>query len=155
MGGAERANYQLFLTELCELLEVPRPEPTVQDESANAYVFEKAVAFDNGDGTKSHGWIDLYRRGAFVCETKQGVQQEQQCQGETPLSQRQQSARKQRKTGHGRRGIRRSSQPGCGSKVLTTTDVGSAALFRRSGWAPGRRPGKAADARRMFPGFHP
>ncbi|MAT68930.1 MAG: SAM-dependent methyltransferase [Planctomycetaceae bacterium] len=103
-GGAERANYQLFLTELCELLEVPRPEPTVQDESANAYVFEKAVAFDNGDGTKSHGWIDLYRRGAFVCETKQGVQQEQQCQGETPLSQRQQSARKQRKTGHGRRG---------------------------------------------------
>ncbi|MAT72077.1 MAG: SAM-dependent methyltransferase [Planctomycetaceae bacterium] len=102
-GGAERANYQLFLAELCDLLGVPRPEPTVPDEAANAYVFEKAVTFDNGDGTKSHGWIDLYRRGAFVCETKQGVQQQQQ---EEPLSERQQTARKQRKTGHGKRGAK-------------------------------------------------
>lgn len=26
-GGAERANYQMFLTELCEALELPRPAP--------------------------------------------------------------------------------------------------------------------------------
>lgn len=27
-GGAERADYQIFLAELCDLLEIPRPEPT-------------------------------------------------------------------------------------------------------------------------------
>ena len=27
-GGAERANYQLFLAELCDVLGVPRPDPT-------------------------------------------------------------------------------------------------------------------------------
>jgi hypothetical protein len=26
-GGSERANYQLFLTELCELLALPKPDP--------------------------------------------------------------------------------------------------------------------------------
>ena len=37
-GGAEWANFSLFLTELCDVLEVPRPEPTRPDESENAYV---------------------------------------------------------------------------------------------------------------------
>lgn len=32
-GAAERANYQLFLSELCDLLEVPRPEPTRPDNA--------------------------------------------------------------------------------------------------------------------------
>jgi hypothetical protein len=31
-GAAERANYQLFLTELCDFLGVPRPNPTVPDD---------------------------------------------------------------------------------------------------------------------------
>lgn len=26
-GGAERSNYQLFLSELCDLVAVPRPQP--------------------------------------------------------------------------------------------------------------------------------
>jgi hypothetical protein len=73
-GGAERANYQLFLTELCDVLDVPHPDPTVAEEPDNAYVFEKNVVFDNGDGTRSTKRIDLYRRGAFICETKQGVE---------------------------------------------------------------------------------
>jgi hypothetical protein len=47
-GGAERANYQAFLYELCDVLEVPRPEPTRPDDGENAYVFERAVKFDNG-----------------------------------------------------------------------------------------------------------
>jgi hypothetical protein len=42
-GAAERANYQIFLAELCDVLAVPRPEPTKPDEDENAYVFEKAV----------------------------------------------------------------------------------------------------------------
>ena len=70
-GGSERANYQLFLTELTELLGLPRPDPAGADTADNAYVFERRVIFAHGDGTSSNGFIDLYRRGAFVCEAKQ------------------------------------------------------------------------------------
>ena len=42
-GAAERANYQLFLAELCAVLDVPTPDPTSPAEAENAYVFEKAV----------------------------------------------------------------------------------------------------------------
>jgi hypothetical protein len=69
-GGGELANYVSFLKELCDVLEVKHPHPTVPDESQNAYVFEKAVVFDNHDGTRTTRRIDLYRRGAFICETK-------------------------------------------------------------------------------------
>ncbi|HSU59950.1 MAG TPA: DNA methyltransferase, partial [Bryobacteraceae bacterium] len=74
-GAAERANYQLFLSELCDVLNVLRPNPTVPDDSQNAYVFERAVHFHNGDGTTSFGRIDLYKRGCFVLEAKQGSDQ--------------------------------------------------------------------------------
>ena len=67
-GAAERANYQLFLSELCDLLGVERPQPTTPDETANAYVFEKPVPLAHG----TTGFIDLYRRGCFVLEAKQG-----------------------------------------------------------------------------------
>jgi hypothetical protein len=46
-AAAERANYQLFLTELCDILAVPKPEPTRPDVSQNAYVFERDVTFQN------------------------------------------------------------------------------------------------------------
>ena len=52
-GAAERANYQLFLTELCQLLDVPGPEPATPDDHENAYVFEKSVVFHHGDGTST------------------------------------------------------------------------------------------------------
>ncbi|WP_395620909.1 hypothetical protein [Dokdonella sp.] len=47
--GRERANYQLFLTELAALLELPAPEPASADDRANAYVFERRVGFRHGD----------------------------------------------------------------------------------------------------------
>jgi hypothetical protein len=75
-GGAELANYQLFLTKLCDVLEVPQPNPTVPDDDENAYVFERRVVFINPDGSHSYGRIDLYRRGAFVLETKQGIEKQ-------------------------------------------------------------------------------
>jgi hypothetical protein len=74
-GAAERANYQLFLSELCDLLGVARPEPTRPDDRDNVYVFERAVTFCHGDGTTSAGRIDLYKRNSFVCEAKQGSDQ--------------------------------------------------------------------------------
>jgi len=69
-GGSERANYQLFVQELCDLLELPRPEPAREDTRDNAYVFEHRVTFRHGDGTESAGFIDCYRRSAFVLEAK-------------------------------------------------------------------------------------
>jgi hypothetical protein len=50
-GAAERANYSMILNELCDLLEVPRPDPAGPDDEKNAYVFERAVPLPNPDGT--------------------------------------------------------------------------------------------------------
>ncbi|WP_375417686.1 type IIL restriction-modification enzyme MmeI [uncultured Hymenobacter sp.] len=72
-GGSEHANYGLFLQDLCDLLGVPRPEPKTDDPAHDAYVFERGVSFGDGAGKKSTGRIDLYKRGCFVLETKQGV----------------------------------------------------------------------------------
>lgn len=79
-AAAERANYALFPSELCDFLDVPRPQPTVADPAKNAYVFERSVHFQNGDGTTSIGRIDLYKRGCFVLEAKQGSFQKQEDQ---------------------------------------------------------------------------
>ena len=76
-GGAELANSQSFLKELCTLLDTPHPEPTKPDESQNTYVFEKAVVFHNGDGTTSDGRVDLFREHCFVLESKQGVERKE------------------------------------------------------------------------------
>ena len=73
-GGAELANSQSFLKELCDLLGVPHPDPTESDEDQNEYVFEKAIQFNNGDGTFSSGRVDLYRKNCFVLESKQGTE---------------------------------------------------------------------------------
>ncbi len=69
-SGSERANYQLFIGELTELLSLPRPDPAREDTRDNAYVFERRVTFRHGDGAESGGFIDCYRRGAFVLEAK-------------------------------------------------------------------------------------
>ncbi len=68
--GSELANAQSFTRELCELLEVPVPDPARADTADNAYVFERRVVFRHGDGGTSEGRIDCYRRGAFVLEAK-------------------------------------------------------------------------------------
>ena len=71
-AAAERANYQLFLSELCDYLDVPRPAPSVADNRQNNYVFERPVTFGYASGLTGSGFIDLYKRGCFVLEAKQG-----------------------------------------------------------------------------------
>jgi hypothetical protein len=71
-GGAERANYSLFLQDLCDLLGVPRPDPTTDNPAQDAYVLERAVEFNDGS-KRSIGRIDLYKRACFILETKQGT----------------------------------------------------------------------------------
>lgn len=97
-SASERANYQLFLSEFCDHLGVPRPDPSQDDVAKNTYVFERDVKFQNADGTTSDGRIDLYKRGCFVLEAKQGV--EAKNDAEPILS----STPTRRKKGHGVRG---------------------------------------------------
>jgi len=70
-GGAERANFPLFLIELCGLLDLPPPDPAGATHAQNDYVFERAVRFHDEAGRTGHGRMDLYRRGCFVLEAKQ------------------------------------------------------------------------------------
>jgi hypothetical protein len=70
-GGQERANYGLFLIELCDALGLPHPDPAGATTENNDYVFERTVEETNLDGTRSLRRIDLYKRGSFVLEAKQ------------------------------------------------------------------------------------
>jgi hypothetical protein len=71
-GGSELANTQSFVNGLCALLVVDTPNGSQTDDANNDYVFERRVFQDNGDGTKSIGRLDVYKRGCFVLEAKQG-----------------------------------------------------------------------------------
>ena len=70
-SGTEKANYQIFLTELCTLLGLPQPEPACDTNADNVYVFERRVDIHKPDGSVNRGFIDLYKRGSFVLEAKQ------------------------------------------------------------------------------------
>lgn len=70
-GGQERANYALFLTELCDLLGLPHANPASAAHEANDYVFERVVRESARDGTVSSKRIDLYKRDCFLLEAKQ------------------------------------------------------------------------------------
>jgi hypothetical protein len=104
-GAGERANFQPFVGELCDVLGVARPEPAQADDEQNAYVFERAVTFHNPDGSTSAGRIDLYKRGCFVMEAKQGSDR---AQAAAPLfgDAREQSSRGKARRGAAVRGTR-------------------------------------------------
>lgn len=66
-GGAERANYGLFLIELCEFLGVERPQPSGHKKHLNKYNFDRQVGRDE----EHVKFIDLYKSGCFILEAKQ------------------------------------------------------------------------------------
>ncbi|WP_447729883.1 type IIL restriction-modification enzyme MmeI [Pseudoxanthomonas suwonensis] len=66
VAASELSTSQSFLIALCELLDLPRPHPTPEQD----YMFERPITFSHGDGSTSAGRIDLYRRGAFILEAK-------------------------------------------------------------------------------------
>lgn len=72
-GGYESGASQMFITELCLLLGVPKPDAPRPELNDNSYVFEKAVERVNSNGRKSIARIDLWRKGRFIWESKQGV----------------------------------------------------------------------------------
>ncbi|MGV3529818.1 MAG: class I SAM-dependent DNA methyltransferase [Flavisolibacter sp.] len=71
-GASERANYQLFLTELCELLGVNKPIPATDKVHEATYCFERRVELNDGEGKTTTNFIDLYKQHCFVLEAKQG-----------------------------------------------------------------------------------
>src|SRR5262245_17203221 len=70
-SGAERANFQLFASQLCRILRVDEPHPAHEDVNVNDYTFERSVDMREPDGSLTHGRIDLYKRDCFVMEAKQ------------------------------------------------------------------------------------
>ena len=99
-GGGERSNYQMFLMELCELVGVDKPDPAVEDESQNAYVFERKIPARRIDGKTTSNFIDLYKRGCFVLEAKQSAKRLKQIAELKQLD----LELPQQRTGSGRRG---------------------------------------------------
>lgn len=110
-GGGERSNYQLFLTELCDLLDVPQPDPAVPDDAKNTYVFDRSIPRVESDGATTTNFIDLHKRGCFICETKQGVEKVRRVSPSEPffppsppLGERTGARRRIAMRGHGIRG---------------------------------------------------
>lgn len=102
--AAERANYQMFLSELCDLLEVDRPDPTGPDNAFNRYVFDRSLTRTKHDGSTTPVYADLYKRGCFILETKQGSNAKHRADSAPPSLLAEDAA--PYKTGHGVRGTR-------------------------------------------------
>ena len=62
-AGAELADFQSFLIGLCNVLELPKPDPKSDSTKDAAYIFERPVDSFTSDGErkKSKNRIDLYR----------------------------------------------------------------------------------------------
>lgn len=70
-GANERANSQSFLIGLTQLLGVPQPSPSHEE----GYSFEFPVKVP---GSSITNFLDLYRRGCFVLESKQFTAQKEE-----------------------------------------------------------------------------
>lgn len=105
-GGSELANTQSFVNWLCEIMEVPSPDGSRTDDTANDHVFERRVFADKGDGTTSFGRIDCHRRGAFILEAKQRSDADRRAAeaGQDDLDLFGQTAARRMKRGTARRG---------------------------------------------------
>lgn len=123
-GGAERANFQLFATELAEVLGLEKPKPVAPDGSADDYSFERPVRFFD---TRTIGRIDLYRRHCFVMEGKQGAD------GTTDPNQLSLLPEAPR-TGHGQRGTRRWDDSMI--RARAQADRYAREIAREDGWPP-------------------
>ena len=129
-GGSEHANYQLFVIELTELLGLDRPNPATDDDSNDHYRFERPVTFAHTH-KRSTGFVDVYRAGHFILETKQGVNQKKNRQGDLTKGT---AERKQKRTGHGVRGS--AAWDDTMLKARNQADNYARAVAKEDGWPP-------------------
>jgi hypothetical protein len=66
--GHERSNYAAFLSDFATVLELPTPGPG-KTQALGDYQFDGPVAGGSEGGNT--GFVDLYKRGAFILEAKQ------------------------------------------------------------------------------------
>lgn len=129
-GGSEHANYQLFVIELTELLGLDRPNPATDDNSNDHYRFERPVTFAHTH-KRTTGFIDAYRAGHFVLETKQGVNQKKNRAADLAKGT---AARSQKRIGHGVRGT--AAWDDTMLKARNQADNYARAVAREDGWPP-------------------
>lgn len=129
-GGSERANFQQFAIELTQLLGVPAPKPAKADTQADDYRFERPVTFIH-TGTQSRGFIDLYRRGCFIMEAKQGTGRAAAEEDQLTLLP---DGPTQQRQGHGVRGSRRWDDTML--RARNQADGYARAVAREDGWPP-------------------
>lgn len=104
-GGAERANYQLFIERLCGALDLRGPDLAREENAFNDYVFERRIDFKHPDGTTTSGFIDCYRKNCFVLEAKQSRKRQKEKVAADQLLLLPEDAQ-QFKSGHALRGTR-------------------------------------------------
>jgi hypothetical protein len=80
-SSAERANKDHFLIDPCELLGVERPKPTTGRADEDHDVFEMDAVLVSEGGRETVGKIDLYKRGCFLLEAKQGADEASEKRG--------------------------------------------------------------------------
>ncbi|WP_207632980.1 class I SAM-dependent DNA methyltransferase [Devosia aurantiaca] len=102
-GGSERANYQLFISGLCDVLGVPGPAMSQEINARNDYVFERSLDYRHPDGSTTKLYVDCYKRGSFVLEAKQSARRQADDERQTSLFG---SEANSRRMGHARRGSR-------------------------------------------------
>ena len=70
-SGNERANYQMFFSELCDALGVARPDAK-GSILTDPYCFDKDLKIYHPSGKVTPGYIDFYKAEHFLIEAKQG-----------------------------------------------------------------------------------
>jgi hypothetical protein len=74
-AAAERSNAQSFVIDLCAVVNVDPPHAATSDADRDSYVFEKPVTVPHDGRQQSIGFIDLFKRGHFILEAKQGSEE--------------------------------------------------------------------------------
>lgn len=128
-GGAERANYGIFLSELTEALGVEKPLPVTDTGSNDHYRLERPVA-SAVIGETSKKYIDLYRRGSFILETKQGAHGKSSSPDQLSLPE----IPTVKRVGHGVRGTRAWDK--MMDKARGQADNYARGIAREDGWPP-------------------
>lgn len=128
-GGSERANYALFLTELTEVLGVEKPLPATETGENDHYRLERPVS-SAVIGETSKKFIDFYRRGSFILETKQGSQAQASDPDQLSLP----TIPKVKRVGHGVRGSRTWDKAMV--KARGQADNYARGIAREDGWPP-------------------
>lgn len=129
-SGSEIANFQSFAHDLCELLEIERPKPAQSDGQTNDYRFERPVT-ETHTGKRRSRRIDLYRRGCFVMEAKQGAGPKAEAEQLSLVSPQDAP---QTQLGHGRRGTRAFEDTML--RARNQADSYARAISKEDGWPP-------------------